>query len=165
MTTTNSGETTLTTPSDREAAMTRVFDAPRELVFEAWTSPEHVPHWLLGPEGWEMPVCEIDLRPGGSWRYVWRRADGTEMEMDGDFNDVAPPERIVNTERWGGDWPETVNTVAFTEEDGRTTVTITVLYPSQEARDAAIGTGMADGADESFARLDERLRSLVEAGR
>jgi uncharacterized protein YndB with AHSA1/START domain len=165
VTTTNSGRTTLTTPSDREVAMTRVFDAPRELVFEAWTSPEHVPHWLLGPEGWEMPVCEIDLRPGGSWRYVWRKADGTEMEMEGDFNEVAPPERIVNTERWGGDWPETVNTVTFTEENGRTTVTITVLYPSQEARDAAIGTGMVDGASESFARLDERLRSLVRAGR
>ena len=165
MTTTNSGETTLTTPSDREVAMTRVFDAPRELVFEAWTSPAHVPHWLLGPEGWEMPICEIDLRPGGSWRYVWRKADGTEMEMDGDFNEVAPPERIVNTERWGGDWPETVNTVTFAKEDGRTTVTITVLYPSQEARDAAIDTGMVDGANESFARLDERLRSLVEAGR
>ena len=165
MTTTNSGETTLTTPSGREVAMTRVFDAPRELVFEAWTSPDHVPHWLLGPEGWEMPICEIDLRPGGSWRYVWRKADGTEMEMDGDFNEVAPPERIVNTERWGGDWPETVNTVTFAEEDGRTTVTITVLYPSQEARDAAIDTGMVDGANESFARLDERLRSLVEAGR
>ena len=164
-TTTNSGQTTLTTPSDREVAMTRVFDAPRELVFEAWTSPEHVPHWLLGPEGWEMPVCEIDLRPGGPWRYVWRKADGTEMEMEGDFNEVAPPERIINTERWGGDWPETLNTVTFTEEDGRTTVTINVLYPSQEARDAAIGTGMVDGASESFARLDERLRSLVEAGR
>jgi uncharacterized protein YndB with AHSA1/START domain len=159
----NTRETVLSTPSDREAAITRAFDAPRELVFEAWTSPEHVPRWLLGPEGWEMPVCEIDLRPGGSWRYVWRKADGDQMEMTGDFREVEPPERIVNTERWGGDWPETLNTVAFAEEGGRTTVTITILYPSQEARDAAIATGMAEGADASFARLDERLRALARA--
>lgn len=163
--TTRTGETTITTPSDREVAMTRTFEAPRELVFEAWTSPEHVPHWLLGPEGWEMPVCEMDLRPGGSWRYVWRKADGTEMEMTGDYREVVPSERIVNTERWGGDWPETVNTVTFSEEDGRTTVTITILYPSREARDAAMATGMADGANESFARLDDRLRTLAAARR
>lgn len=159
--TTRTGETTLTMPSDREAALTRTFAAPRELVFEAWTSPAHLPHWLLGPEGWEMPVCELDLRPGGSWRYVWRKSDGTEMEMTGDYREVVPPERIVNTERWGGDWPETVNTVTFAEEDGLTTVTITVLYPSQEARDAAVATGMADGADQSFARLDDLLGTLA----
>src|SRR5687768_13172306 len=75
--------TTFTTPSDREVAMTRVFDAPRRLVFEAWTSPKHVPHWMLGPEGWTMPVCEIDLRPGGEWHFVWRKSNGTEMEMRG----------------------------------------------------------------------------------
>lgn len=156
-----SGETTVTTPSDREAALTRVFEAPRDLVYEAWTSAEHVPHWLLGPEGWEMPVCEMDLRPGGSWRYVWRKEDGTEMEMTGDYREIVPLQRIVNTERWGGEWPETLNTVTFAEGDGRTTVTITVLYPSREARDAAIATGMADGAEQSFARLDELLRSLA----
>ena len=161
--TARTGETRVTTPSDREAALTRVFDAPRDLVYEAWTSPGHVPNWLLGPDGWEMPVCEMDLRPGGSWRYVWRKSDGTEMEMTGDYREVVPPERIVNTERGGGDWPETVNTVTFAEEDGRTTVTITVLYPSQEARDAAIATGMAEGADQSFARLEELLRSLTAA--
>ena len=159
--TTPTGETTITTPSDREVAMARTFDGPRDLVYEVWTSPEHVPHWMLGPDGWTMPVCEMDLRPGGSWRHVWRKADGEEMEMTGDYREVEPPARLVSTERWGADWPETLNTIEFVEEAGRTTVTMTLLYPSQEARDAAMATGMAEGADQSFARLDERLRALV----
>jgi uncharacterized protein YndB with AHSA1/START domain len=161
MSPTKVGETTITTPSDREVAMTRVFDAPRDLVWEAWTDPEHVPNWLRGPEGWTMPVCEIDLRPGGAWHYVWRRSDGTEMEMRGEYRDVARPQRIVNTESWGGDWPETLNTIDFIEENGKTTVTITLLYPSQEARDAATATGMADGASRSFARLDDYLTTIA----
>jgi uncharacterized protein YndB with AHSA1/START domain len=156
------GATRFTTPSDREIAMTRVFDAPRALVFEAWTTPEHVSQWMLGPEGWSMPVCEIDLRPGGRWRMVWRKEDGSEMDMGGEYREVAPPERVVNTEAWGGDWPETVNTVVFTEDDdGRTTVTLTVLYPSMQARDAAAATGMREGANMSFGRLAERLRTMV----
>lgn len=159
--TTPTGETTITTPSDREVAIARTFDGARDLVYEVWTSPEHVPHWMLGPDGWTMPVCEMDLRPGGSWRHVWRKTDGEEMEMTGDYREVEPPARLVSTERWGADWPETVNTIEFVEEAGRTTVTMTILYPSQEARDAAMATGMAEGADQSFARLDERLRALV----
>jgi len=159
--TTPTGETTITTPSDREVEIARTFDGPRDLVYEVWTSPEHVPHWMLGPDGWTMPVCEMDLRPGGSWRHVWRKADGEEMEMTGDYREVEPPARLVSTERWGADWPETVNTIEFVEEAGRTTVTMTILYPSQEARDAAMATGMEEGADQSFARLDERLRALV----
>jgi len=142
-----------TTPSDREIVMTRVVDAPRRLVFEAWTRPEHVPHWMLGPEGWSMPVCEIDLRPGGSWHFVWRRADGTEMSMRGEYREVKPPERLVSTESWGGDWPETINTLVLTEKDGRTTISQTVLYPSLEARDAALKTGMKDGVVQSYDRL------------
>jgi uncharacterized protein YndB with AHSA1/START domain len=156
------GETTITTPSDREVALRRVFDAPRDLVWEAWTDPKHVPNWLLGPEGWTMPVCEIDLRPGGAWHFVWRRSDGTEMEMRGEYREVFRPERIVNTESWGGDWPETLNTIDFTEENGKTTVTITLLYPSQEARDAATATGMADGASRSFALLDDYLMTIAD---
>lgn len=152
--------TTFSTPSDREVVMSRVFDAPRRLVWEAWTDPEHVPHWLLGPEGWTMPVCEIDLRPGGKWHFVWRRTDGTEMEMHGEYREVVPPERLVNTEWWGDDWAETLNTLVLTEDDGRTTMTTTVLYPSRQARDAALGTGMNDGASISFDRLDRYLRSL-----
>jgi uncharacterized protein YndB with AHSA1/START domain len=161
MSTTKVGETTLTTVSERELEITRAFDAPRELVWEAWTNAEHVPNWLLGPEGWTMPVCEIDLRPGGAWHFVWRKNDGTEMEMRGEYREVAPPERLVNTESWGGDWPETVNTVAFTEEDGRTTVTITMLYPSQEARKAATATGMESGMNRSFDLLDGYLASIT----
>jgi uncharacterized protein YndB with AHSA1/START domain len=151
------GATDFATPSDTEIEATRVVDAPRELVFDCWTKAEHVTKWMLGPEGWTMPVCEIDLRPGGSWHFKWSRADGCEMEMQGTYEEIAPPERLVSTERWDGDWPETVNTVVFTELDGQTLVTSTMRYPSKEARDAALGTGMKDGMDMSFARLDAYL--------
>jgi uncharacterized protein YndB with AHSA1/START domain len=156
-----SGTTTFTTPSDHEVVMTRVVDAPRTLVWEAWTNPEHVPNWLLGPEGWTMPVCEIDLRPGGTWHYVWRQSDGTEMEMRGEYREIAPPERLVSTESWGGDWPETLNTLILHEEDGKTTITQTTLYPSKEARDAALQTGMTDGASVTFDRLAQYLRTMA----
>ena len=89
-TTSRTGVTTFTTPSDLEIVATRVFEAPRELVFDAWTSPEHLPHWMLGPTGWTMPVCEIDLRPGGAWRFVWRKDDGSEMAMHGIYDEVIP---------------------------------------------------------------------------
>jgi len=155
------GATTFTTPSELEIVMTRVVDAPPALVFEAWTSPEHLPNWMTGPEGWTMPVCEVDLRPGGAWRFVWRRDDGSEMEMSGLYREIAPPERLVSTESWGGDWPETVNTVVLTEEDGKTTITQTVAYPSLEARDAALQTGMKEGVSISFDRLADYLRTLA----
>jgi uncharacterized protein YndB with AHSA1/START domain len=155
------GATTFTTPSDRELAMTRVFDAPRRLVWDAWTNPRHLPHWMLGPEGWTMPVCEMDLRPGGAWHFVWRRSDGTEMGMRGAYREVTPPGRLVSTESWGGDWPETLNTLTLSEKDGRTTMTQTVLYPSKEARDAALKTGMKDGVAKSFDRLAEYLAELA----
>ncbi|MGH9969866.1 MAG: SRPBCC family protein [Pyrinomonadaceae bacterium] len=141
--------------------MTRDFDAPRRLVFEAWTNPEHLPHWMLGPEGWTMPVCEIDLRPGGAWHFVWRRADGTEMEMRGVYREIAPPERLVSTESWGGNWPETVNTLILSEKNGKTTITQTVLYPSKEARDAALKTGMKEGMSMGLDRLDKYLRTMA----
>jgi uncharacterized protein YndB with AHSA1/START domain len=160
-TATKTGVTSYTTPTDNELVVTRVVDAPRRLVFDAWTNPKHIPLWLLGPEGWTMPVCEIDLRAGGKWRYVWRKSDGAEMAMAGAVREVAPPERLVTTESWGPDWPETVNTVVFTEEDGKTTITLTVRYPSKEARDAAMKTGMKEGMDMSFIRLDKVVRSLA----
>src|SRR6059036_1012097 len=134
------GATTFTTPSDREIVIRRVLDAPRRLVWEAWTNAEHLPHWMLGPPGWTMPVCQIDLRPGGAWHFVWRRSDGTEMAMHGVYREIKPPERLVNTESWGGDWPETLNTLVLSEKDGKTTISQTVLYPSKEARDAAFKT-------------------------
>ena|SRR5690349_6194585 len=155
------GETTYTTPSDRELVTTRAFDAPRDLVWEAWTSPEHLPKWLLGPEGWTMPVCESDLRVGGAWHFVWRsEADGSEMGMTGEYREITPPERLVSTQSWGGDWPETLNTLVFTEVDGRTIMTQTILYPSQAARDEALATGMQQGMDAGFSRLDAYLRTL-----
>jgi uncharacterized protein YndB with AHSA1/START domain len=157
----NPGTLQVTTPSDREIVMTRVFDAPRRLVWEAWTSPEHLPRWMLGPEGWTMPVCELDLRPGGAWHFVWRRSDGTEMEMRGVYREVAAPERLVSTESWGGDWPETLITLTLAEEDGKTTITQSILYPSKEARDAALKTGMAEGVSQSFDRLAGYLASIA----
>ena len=161
MATANEVATSFTTPSDREVAVTRVFNAPRRLVFDAWTNPEHLPHWMLGPEGWTMPVCEVDLRPGGGWHFVWRKSDGSEMEMRGVYKEVAPPERLVSTESWGGDWPETLNTLVLSEENGKTTSTLTIRYPSKEARDAALKTGMKDGMNESFDRLAEHLRTMA----
>jgi uncharacterized protein YndB with AHSA1/START domain len=155
------GVTTFATPSDREVVVTRVVDAPRRLVFDAWTDPKHLPHWMLGPEGWTMPVCEIDLRPGGAWHFVWRRSDGTEMGMRGVYREVAPPERLVSTESWGAEWPETINTLILSEEDGKTTITVTVLYPSKEARDAALKTGMKEGMSGSYDRLAAYLRTLA----
>jgi uncharacterized protein YndB with AHSA1/START domain len=157
----HSAATTLTTPSDREVSIARVFDAPRRLVWEVWTNPEHLPHWMLGPEGWTMPVCEIDLRVGGAWHFVWRRADGTEMAMRGVYQEIVPPERLVSTEAWGGDWPETINTLLLSEEGGKTLITNRVLYPSKEARDAALKTGMEEGMAESFDRLAEYLATLA----
>ena len=160
-TTSSTGATTFTTPSDREIAATRVFDAPRRLVYEAHTNPKHLPNWMLGPEGWTMPVCEIDLRPGGTWHFVWRKADGSEMAMRGTYKEVVPPEKVVTTESWGGDWPETINTLTLTEKDGKTILTSTILYPSKDARDAALKTGMKQGMNVSFDRLAAYLQGLA----
>jgi uncharacterized protein YndB with AHSA1/START domain len=157
----DAGKLEVTTPTDTEIVMTRVFAAPRQLVFEAWTSPQHLPHWMLGPAGWTMPVCEIDLRPGGAWHFVWRRSDGTEMGMRGVYKEVTPPERLVHTEAWGGDWPETLNTLVLSEQGGKTTITCTILYPSKAARDAALKTGMEDGVAVSFDRFAEYLASMA----
>lgn len=160
-TTSSTGATTFTTPSDREIAATRVFDAPRRLVYEAHTNPKHLPNWMLGPEGWTMPVCEIDLRPGGTWHFVWRKADGSEMAMRGTYKEVVPPEKVVTTESWGGDWPETINTLTLTEKDGKTILTSTILYPSKDARDAALKTGMKQGMNVSFDRLAAYLQGIA----
>ena len=161
-TTTRHRETVFTTPSDLEVVATRVFDAPRRLVWEAFTRPEHVSRWMLGPDGWTMPVCEIDLRPGGAWHFVWRKDDGTEMEMRGEYREVTPISRLVNTEAWGGDWPETLNTLELGDtEDGGTLTVSTVLYPSREARDRALATGMKEGWAQSYDRLDEQLPALA----
>jgi len=154
----------ITTPTEREIVMTRIFDAPRQLVFDAWTKPELVKRWLLGPDGWTMPVCEIDLRVGGKYRWVWRRdSDGTEMGIGGVYREVAAPERLVATERFDEAWypGEAVNTVALVEQGGRTTMTQTTLYESRDARDKALQSGMADGVGASY----DRLEALLADGR
>jgi uncharacterized protein YndB with AHSA1/START domain len=154
----------LSTPSDREIVFTRAFDAPRDLVFEAWTNPEHVRHWW-GLRGSTMVLCEADVRPGGSWRYVTTAEDGAEVPFTGVYQEVTPPERLVYTETYdvepfnSGD--PAVNTVTFTEEEGATLMTITTVYPSKEVRDFVLGTGMEGGAAESFDRLAEHLKTLA----
>ena len=110
-----------------------------------------------------MPVCEVDLRPGGAWRFVWRREDGTEMSITGVYQEVAPPQRLVSIESWGADWPETLTTLELTEEGGRTTIRQHMLYPSKQARDAALRTGMKEGTAQSFQRLAEYLRTRTGA--
>jgi len=156
----------VTTPSDREIVMTRSFDAPRSLVFDAYTKPELVKRWLLGPPGWTMPVCEIDLTIGGKYRYVWRNdSDGTEFGMGGVYREIVRPTRIVHTEVFNDS--EALVTEVFGEQRGKTMLTTTMLLPSREARDAVIATGMADGVAQSYDRLDEVLASTAteEAGR
>ena len=155
-----SGKTIYTKPSDTEFVATRVFDAPRDVVFDAHTKCEHVSKWLLGPEGWSMPVCEIDLRPGGKWRYVWRRANEKEFEMSGMFKEVNRPSGYSATERWTADWPETTNIYEFTERGGKTTMKLTIQYPSKDIRDKATETGMTGGMDVSYDRLDALLGRL-----
>src|SRR5690242_9298216 len=156
----NSETFEITTPTDNEVLMSREFDAPRSAVFDAYTKPQIISKWMLGPEGWTMPVCEIDARPRGKWHFVWRKSDGTEMAMHGEYQEVNPPERIVSTESWGGDWPETLNTVVLYEKEGKTLATTTILYPSREARDAAMKTGMKDGVAMSYDRLEGILSAL-----
>lgn len=151
----------VTTPSDREILMTRALDAPRELVWDAFTKPELVKRWLLGPPGWTMPVCEIDLRVGGAYRFVWRKEDGVEMGMGGVHREIEKPERLVRTELFDQDWTggETVATVVFNERNGSTIVDITVLYSSQEARDGALASGMKEGMAAGYDRLEELLET------
>ena len=155
-----SGDLKLTTRGDREIVMTRDFHAPRQLVFDAFTKPELIKRWLLGPDGWSMPVCEVDLRVGGKYRYVWRKNDGgQEMGMSGVFREVDKPARVVNTEKFDEAWypGEAIDTTEFTEKSGRTTVTQTVLYVSKEARDGVLKSGMESGVKRSYDRLEEIL--------
>jgi uncharacterized protein YndB with AHSA1/START domain len=150
---------------DREIQVTRVFDAPRRLVFEAYTRPELIKKWLLGPDGWSMPICEVDLRPGGKYRYVWKSdSDGQEMGMGGIYREVSPPERIVVTEIFDEAWypGEAVDTIVLTEQHGETTLTQTILYNSRETRDAVLKSPMQTGMAASYNRLEKFLPSLAQ---
>jgi uncharacterized protein YndB with AHSA1/START domain len=147
----------VTTPSDREIALTREFNAPRQLVWDAHTKPELVKQWLLGPDGWSMPVCKIDLRVGGTYRFEWRNdADGTTMAMGGTYKEVKPIERIVQTEKFDDPWyeGEAVSTFVLKEQGSKTILTTTVRYASQAVRDSVIKSGMTAGVERSFDRLE-----------
>ncbi|EJL27064.1 hypothetical protein PMI01_03978 [Caulobacter sp. AP07] len=150
---------TVETRGDRDVVFTRAFTASRDLVFDCMTKPELVRRWLLGPPGWTMPVCEIDLRVGGKYRYVWRNEDGRDMGMGGVYREIVAPERIVAVELFDEDWTggETLVTLELSEVGGRTTLTTTVVYANEAARKGALITGMADGMEMGYARLDELL--------
>jgi uncharacterized protein YndB with AHSA1/START domain len=154
----NLGTLKVTTPSDREIVLTRVFDAPRQLVFDAFSKPELLKRWF-GPRGWSLVICEVDLRVGGNFRFVLRGPDGSDMGMRGTYREINPPERSVHTESFD-DYPgESQVTTELREEAGKTTLIATVLYPSQEVRDAVIQSGMEHGAAESYDKLAEMLSS------
>ena len=158
----NSKTFNITAHGDREIVVTRVFHAPRRLVFDAYTKPELLKTWLLGPDGWSMPVCEIDLRAGGKYRYVWRNdRDGREMGMGGIYREVVTPERIVATEVFDEAWypGEAVDTITLVERDGKTTLTQTILYNSRETRDAVLKSPMQTGMAASYDRLEKFLLS------
>ena len=157
----NSDSFKVTTPSDQEIRMTRLFDAPRRLVFEAMTKPEHVKQWWgrLG-EGYSVPVCEIDLRVGGAWRFVNRHPKG-EAAFHGEYREITPPSRLVFTEIFE-EFPDSVSVVTteFTEESGRTRMTATVRYPSLKVRDMVLASGMSRGVGISYDRLEDLVVAL-----
>jgi uncharacterized protein YndB with AHSA1/START domain len=160
---------TIDAVGDREIVMRRAFAAPRRLVFAAWTDPRQVPQWM-GGRGWKVPVCEIDLRVGGAWRFLLvRDADGSRMGMSGVYREIAAPERLVTTEAWDdGDGKPTRGRMEMyegdalvsydlVEQDGGTAMTITMRYPSPEARDRVLRSGLEHGATEAYECLDELL--------
>jgi uncharacterized protein YndB with AHSA1/START domain len=150
---TDTGGLKVTTPTDREIVMTRTFNAPRQLVFEAMIQPVLLKRWLLGPPGWEMTDCELSGEVGGAYRWAWRHADGQTMSLHGVFREWAPPARTVCTQVMEGVPGETLVTSVLAEQSGRTTLTTTVLYPSRQARDAALKSGMDHGVEASYDRL------------
>jgi uncharacterized protein YndB with AHSA1/START domain len=161
----NSDTFTLTTPSDREIRITRLFDAPRHLVFEAMTKPEHVRRWWGNlDERYSVPVCEIDLRVGGTWRFVGRGPEGQYPAFHGVYREIDAPGRLVYTEIFEP-YPdaESVVTQLLTEEGGKTRITVTSLYPSVEVRDMVLKTGMEKGAALSYDRLDDVSQELQRA--
>ena len=159
----NTGNLKVTTPTDREIAMTRVFDAPRRLVFDAFTRPELLKRWLGVFGGWSLAVCEIDLKVGGAYRYVWHGPDGATMGMRGVYREIVPGERIVSTEKFDEPWydGEAVGTVVFVEQGGKTTVTMTVRYASKEVRDAVLESPMEKGVAAGFDTLAGLLASTL----
>ncbi|HWD37637.1 MAG TPA: SRPBCC family protein [Fimbriimonas sp.] len=153
------GQLEVTLPSDREIEMTRVFDAPRDLVFEAFTNPELLLRWFHGPDGWTLVVCEVDLRPGGAYRYVWNGPGGIEMGMGGTFVEVNAPDRFVALEKFDQAWYEGEGhvTTTLTEADGKTTYALRVRYDSKEIRDGVLQSPMKEGVGVGLDRLAAML--------
>ncbi|MBZ0147246.1 MAG: SRPBCC family protein [Pseudorhodoplanes sp.] len=159
---TTNASVTVTTPSEREIMMTRLFDAPRNMVFDCYTKPALLRRWMF-PAGWQMTVCDNDVRAGGAFRWEWQSADGRAMGMSGIYREVVRPERIARTEISDQDWTggEALGTVLLAEYDGTTVVTMSVVYSSREARDGALKSGMKDGVVASYAKLDALLASEI----
>src|SRR5262249_20104283 len=151
---------------EREIVMTRSFNAPRQLVFDAFTKPELVKRWLGRFGGWSLAVCEIDLRVGGSYRYIWRGPDGPDMGMRGVYREIVAPERIVATAKFDESWypGRAVGTIVLGERAGKTLLTQTILYDSPEARDAVMKSPMEHGVSAGYNQLDQVLASLVAEG-
>ena len=160
MAVTRSGTATVTLPTDEKILITREFDAPRHLVYKAWTTPELVKRWWSARRG-EMTVAEIDLRVGGTWRYVMVTDGGFEVAFHGEYREIVPNERLVSTEVYEG-MPdaEALDTLTFTEVDGRTTVTLLVQHASKDDRDTHIDSGMEDGLQDALDLLEEVAVSL-----
>lgn len=154
----------ITTPGDREIVVVRSFDAPRSLVWLCYSKPELLRRWYGLPD-WTMPVCDMDFRVGGKWRFVSRAPSGYEMGSQGVYTGIAEPERIDQTEYYDDDWTKggSENSVVFTEAGGRTISTMTITYSSPEARAAAVATPMAVGMEIGFKRLDATLAELQKA--
>jgi uncharacterized protein YndB with AHSA1/START domain len=156
----NTGTLTVTTPTDREIVLRRVFDAPRRMVFDAFTKPELLKRWF-GARGWNLVVCQVDLRVGGNWRFVSHGPDGTDMGHGGMYREIVPPDRLVYTELFDDQsYPgESLITHDFVEQNGKTTLTSTLLYASQESRDIVLSYPMERGVAQGYDRLDELLQS------
>ncbi|MEO5577049.1 MAG: SRPBCC family protein [Gaiellaceae bacterium] len=160
---TSSGTATVTLPTDEQILITREFDAPRHLVYKAWTTPELVRRWWNANRG-EVTTCEIDLRVGGKWRYVMVADGGFEVAFHGEYREIVPNERLVSTEAYEGipdaDEHAALNTLTLTEVDGRTTLTILVEHPTKEGRDAHVNSGMEAGMQDAMDLLEQVASSL-----
>jgi uncharacterized protein YndB with AHSA1/START domain len=153
----------VTATSDREITMTRVFNAPRSMVFEAMTKPELIKRWLGVIGGWKWVVCEVDLKVGGAYRYVWQGPNGEKLAMGGIYREVVRPERIVYTERFDEHWypGDALDTTVLEEKNGKTTVTTTIRYESKEARDGVLKSPMEGGVSKGYDKLEELLAARL----
>ncbi|MGV8083689.1 MAG: SRPBCC domain-containing protein [Coriobacteriia bacterium] len=159
--TTQVGKTTFEFPNATQLVATRLVKAPRNLVWQAHTQCEHIERWQIGAEGWWMSACEMDVRPGGSYRFVYSGPEGAGFQFTGVYREVEEPERLVNTERLDDSPTETVNTLTLSEEEGGTLIRTVVDYPSAEVREQILATGMLDGWGSSYDALEEYLASAV----